>query len=146
MTWEVAGFRPATLLSQQMPASSVCLLVRGWCQAMCVARQPIGTERVKLPWIKNGLPFSSMSIKRTSPTSVKLGSHEFFNSRAHSWVSIARLLEKVDRTAVSLYPSFAGKKKRKRGAGSMKATQLIRLKIVTTKSRTQTGFGSENVG
>src|SRR5260370_12055144 len=49
MTSEVAGVRPATRLSQLTTASSGKWQVRGWFQAICVARQPMGTARVKLP-------------------------------------------------------------------------------------------------
>src|ERR1043166_4854545 len=71
---------------------------------MWVARQTMGTERVKLPWINSGLPFSSKSIKRSSPTSVMLGSHEVLSSRVHSWDSMARLLEKGNRQLIIIPP------------------------------------------
>src|SRR5258708_6473117 len=40
----------------------------------------------------NGLPFSSRSIRRSSPISVIFGSQQDRSSRRHSWESIVRLL------------------------------------------------------
>ena len=48
----------------------------GWCQAMCVARQPRGSASVNRPDSNSGLPFSSRSMTRSRPARLILGSQE----------------------------------------------------------------------
>src|SRR5438874_1670463 len=53
----------------------------------------MGTARVKQPWINKGLAFSSRSMSRFKPASVRFGNHEARNSRTHSWESMVGLLD-----------------------------------------------------
>src|SRR5262245_37452360 len=56
---------------------------------MCVARQPIGTQRANAPWISSGLADSSNSLSRTSPASLTWGSQQWRNSAITPGVGIA---------------------------------------------------------
>jgi hypothetical protein len=80
MTVDVAGFKFATRVSQQTPASSFRCLTVWWFQAMCDARHPIGTARVKAPWMSKGLADSRRETNRARPSSVTCGSHRERNS------------------------------------------------------------------
>src|SRR5262249_52378635 len=94
MTWEVAGFKPATRLSQAIPASVVRSAVSGWCHAICVARQPIGRARVNAPWIKRGLPLSKSWISRSRPEVVVWGNQPSRSSFKHGARCMALLLKR----------------------------------------------------
>src|SRR5437660_484046 len=86
----------------------------------------MGTARVKQPWMRNGLPFSRRSIRRSRPASVMFGNHDERSSRTQFWDNMVGLLEgkrdagsRAGLTLVERYkgqktPPFAGAKRRGR--------------------------------
>src|SRR5262249_16402144 len=90
MTYDVAGLRWATRFSQVTPASMLRWAVRGWFQATCVARQPVGTAPLNPPGIKSGLDFYKRAMRRFRAAWEMVGSQQLRSSLRDCSLSMGR--------------------------------------------------------